>query len=93
MTEAIKNFLLETVGKEWCVFFCAMLPIIELRGAIPLGAVLGMPWWQSFLLGVAGNMVPVPLILIFITKVIEWMSRSKIRAFCKFANWFFRYAE
>ena len=93
MTEAIKNFLLETVGKEWCVFFCAMLPIIELRGAIPLGAVLGMPWWQSFLLGVAGNMVPVPLILIFITKVIEWMSRSKIRAFCKFANWLNRKAE
>ena len=72
---------------------CAMLLIIELRGAIPLGAVLGMPWWQSFLLGVAGNMVPVPLILIFITKVIEWMSRSKIRAFCKFANWLNRKAE
>ena len=38
MVEAIKQFFLEKVGKELCVFFCSMIPIIELRGAIPMGA-------------------------------------------------------
>ena len=68
MVEAIENFFLETVGKELCVFFCSMIPIIELRGAIPLGAALGLPLWQSFILSVVGNMLPVPIILLFVKK-------------------------
>ena len=47
MKEAIQAFFLETVGEELCVFFCSMLPIIELRGAIPMGAAIGLPWWQT----------------------------------------------
>ena len=43
MKEAIANFFLEPVGEELCFFFCAMLPIIELRGAIPMGAAFGLP--------------------------------------------------
>ena len=63
ITESIKSFFLETVGRELCVFFCSMIPIIELRGAIPLGAAFGMPPLQTYLLSVLGNMVPVPFIL------------------------------
>ena len=48
------------------VFFCSMLPIIELRGSIILGAGLGLPWWLNALVSVVGNMIPVPFILIFI---------------------------
>lgn len=93
MTEAIKTFFLETVGKELCVFFCSMIPIIELRGAIPMGAVLGMPWWQSYLLSVLGNMVPIPFILLLIKKIIQWMSVSKVKFFNKFANFLLRKVE
>ena len=75
MVEAIENFFLETVGKELCVFFCSMIPIIELRGAIPLGAALGLPLWQSFILSVVGNMLPVPFIIIFVRKVFDWIRR------------------
>ena len=64
MIEAIKSFFLDTVGRELCVFFCSMLPIIELRGAIPLGAGLGLPMWQSYLLSVVGNLLPVPFLLL-----------------------------
>ena len=46
----------------------AMVPIIELRGGIPLGMALGLPWWQSFIYAVIGNMLPVPFILLFIKK-------------------------
>lgn len=93
MTEAIQQFFLETVGKEWCVFFCSMIPIIELRGAIPMAFAMDMPWWQAYILSVLGNMLPVPFILLFITKIIRWMSESKVRFFNKFAGWLLRKAE
>ncbi len=93
MVEAIQNFFLETVGKELCVFFCSMIPIIELRGAIPLGAALGLPLWQSYLISVVGNMLPVPIILLFVKKVLEFMSGCKIKFFNKVANWVYAKAE
>ena len=93
MVEAIQTFFLETVGKELCVFFCSMIPIIELRGAIPLGFALGLPWWQSYALSVLGNMLPVPFILLLIKGMIGWMSRSKINFFNKVANFLLRKVE
>ena len=68
--EAIKLFLTDTLGAHFGVMICSMIPIIELRGAIPLGAWLEMPWWQNYLLSVLGNMIPVPFILLFINKFI-----------------------
>ena len=93
MVEAIQNFFLETVGRELCVFFCSMIPIIELRGAIPLGAALGLPWWQSYLLAVVGNMLPVPIILLFVKVVLDFMLKCKVKLFNKIANWVYSKAE
>lgn len=93
MSEFIQEFFLETVGRELCVFFCSMIPIIELRGAIPLGAALGLPWWQSYIISVIGNLIPVPFILLFINAVLRWMSKSKVKFFNKIANWLFAKAE
>ena len=74
-------------------FFISMLPIIELRGAIPLGAWLELPWWQGYILAVLGNMIPVPFILLFINKFIAWMSRSKVKFFNKIGTWLTNKAE
>jgi len=93
IVNAIRDFFLETVGRELCVFFCSMIPIIELRGAIPMGAILGLPWWQSYLLSVLGNMLPVPFILLFIKAVLKWMTNSKIKFFNKLAGWLNRKVE
>ena len=93
MTEAIKTFFLDIVGEELCVLFCSMIPIIELRGAIPMAAVFGLPWWQAYLLSVLGNMIPVPFILLFINTIIKWMSNSRVKFFNKFANWLLAKAE
>lgn len=93
MAEAIRDFFLNTVGEELCVFFCSMIPIIELRGAIPMGALFQLPWWQSYIISVLGNMIPVPFILLFINKIIRWMSVSKVGFFNKFANWLIRKAD
>ena len=59
----MKSFFLGLLGNELYVFACSMLPVIELRGAIPLGAGFGLPWWQTYLIAVIGNMLPVPFIL------------------------------
>jgi uncharacterized membrane protein len=93
MVEAIQNFFLNTVGEELCVFFCSMIPIIELRGAIPLGAALGLPWWQSYLLSVLGNILPVPIILLFVKAVITWMGKSKVKFFNKVSDFLNRRVE
>lgn len=91
MIEAIKSFFLDTVGRELCVFFCSMLPIIELRGAIPLGAGLGLPMWQSYLLSAAGNLLPVPLLLLLWRWVLRLMRR--IRWTKRLAKWLEERAE
>lgn len=87
MVEAIERFFLETVGRELCVFFCSMLPIIECRGAVPLGWGLGLPWWQTALFSIAGNILPVPFILLFIRAILSWMRGSRIRFFARVAAW------
>lgn len=84
--EAIRDFFLNTVGEELCVFFCSMLPVIELRGAIPMAYAFGIPWWQAYLIAVVGNMIPVPLILLLIRVAIGLMQRSNVKFFNRIAE-------
>ena len=77
MVEAIQTFFLETVGKELCVLFCSMIPIIELRGAIPMGTAFGLNPWLNYVISVIGNMLPVPIILLFVKAVLDWMKKVK----------------
>ena len=93
MIDAIKTFLIDVLGAHFGVMICAMIPIIELRGAIPLGMGLGLQWWQSYLYAVIGNMIPVPFILLFITKVIALMTRSRVKFFNKIGTWLTNKAE
>ena len=93
MVEAIQKFFLETVGEELCVFFCSMLPVIELRGAIPMAFALGLPWWQAYLISVLGNLLPVPFILLLINAVIKWMASSKVPFFNKIADFLLKKVE
>ncbi|MBR3966239.1 MAG: small multi-drug export protein [Clostridia bacterium] len=85
MVEAIESFLFDTVGRELCVFICSMIPIIELRGAIPLGAGLGMGLFETYFLSVIGNLIPVPFILLLIRAVLDFM--KKIKCLRKIALW------
>ena len=57
--------------------FISMLPIIELRGAIPVGAASGLPWYINYLLCCVGNMLPVPIILFFVEIVLNYMKKMK----------------
>jgi uncharacterized membrane protein len=93
MVEAIERFFLETVGRELCVFFCSMLPIIECRGAVPLGWGLDLPWWQTALFSIAGNLLPAPFILLFIRAILGAMRKSRFKFFAKVAAWLDRKIE
>ena len=52
-----------------------MVPIIELRGALPSGVAMGLSPWTAFAVSVIGNMVPVPFIILFIRGILDWMKR------------------
>lgn len=54
------------------VFLVSMVPIIELRGAIPYGVGFGLPLWLTYLIAMIGNMIPVPFIYLFARKILLW---------------------
>ena len=54
------------------VFLISMVPIVELRGAIPFSQAIGLPLIPSYILAIIGNMIPVPFIYLFARKVLEW---------------------
>ena len=60
------------------VLFISMVPVIELRGAIPVGAGLGIPWYICIACAIVGNILPVPFILFFVDKVFAFMKKHKI---------------
>ena len=63
--------------KYLIVFLISMVPLIELRGAIPYAVGFGLPIWPSCLVAVVGNMLPVPFIFLFARKILEWGKDKK----------------
>ena len=55
-----------------------MVPLIELRGAIPYSQLFGLPLLPSYIIAVIGNMLPVPIIFLFARKVLEWGSDKPV---------------
>lgn len=76
-------------GKWISTIFIAMLPIIELRGALPASrAVFGIPIFLAYTLSVIGNMIPIPMLLVFFPRIEKWL--RKFKAFDLFFNWLFK---
>ena len=59
------------------VFLLSMTPVLELRAAIPAGAAMGLNPWTVYFVAVLGNLVPVPFIILFIRKLLDWMERHE----------------
>ena len=59
------------------LMFVSATPVVELRGAIPLGAAQGFPFWETFTVCVIGNMLPVPFIILFARKVLGWLKKTR----------------
>ena len=65
-----------TAGNLLMTFLISMVPVIELRGAIPLGVYNGLDVWTALVVAIIGNLVPVPFIIIFIRKIFKWMQEK-----------------
>jgi uncharacterized membrane protein len=82
-----------TPVKYLIVFLVSMVPLIELRGAVPIGTGMGLPWEWTLIVSIIGNCLPIPIILIFVKKVLTWMRTCKIKLFSKVSNFMFEKAE
>ena len=72
------GFLWNTLfGKLIVTFLVSMVPIIELRGALPIATGMGVEWYIALPVAIIGNIIPVPFIIIFIKKIFAWMSKQK----------------
>ena len=64
--------------KEFIIaFFISMVPLIELRAAVPYAIAMGLPVVPAYIVCILGNMVPVPIIFLFARKVLEWGKDKK----------------
>ena len=81
MSEALINWFMVTlggkVGKEFILFLISMVPILELRGGLLAAgpAFLNVELAKAVPICVIGNLVPIPFILLLITKIFDWMKR------------------
>jgi uncharacterized membrane protein len=80
------------LSPELVVVIIAALPIVELRGAVPVGIlVFNMPWWQTVLWSLLGNIAPILLLLLLLEKAVAWLSHVSL--FRRFFEWLFARAR
>lgn len=81
--------MIEHLASMWqellVVFGISMVPVLELRGAIPIAIAYDIPWQIAYLLCVVGNMFPVPFVIAYMKPIFGFIRRSKL--FVKFIDW------
>ena len=72
-----ESFLQTQTGELLMTFLVAMVPVIELRGAIPAGIAAGLPPALACIAAVAGNLVPAPFIIVLGRRVADWLRGAR----------------
>ncbi len=80
-------------GRELIVFIISLFPILELRGGLLAASLLQVSPVRAYIISFIGNLIPVPFILLFISKILDWMENSKIKWINKLAHWVRRKAH
>ena len=96
MVNNIIDFILNTFsflnnlsyGKELLVFIVSILPISELRGGLIAASMLGLNPIPSYIISIIGNLIPIPLVLLFFDKILDFFERKNI--FSKFSSYLHR---
>lgn len=70
--------LLGGLGKEVIVFIISMLPILELRGGLIAAALLGVDFLPGYALSIIGNVLPIPIVLLFLEKIFDFLKNFEI---------------
>lgn len=77
------------LNPQLVVFIIAMVPIVELRGAVPIGNNLfNLPIWQTLILSILGNILPIVLVLLLLKRMVNWLGGIPI--FRRFFDWLFK---
>lgn len=66
------------LGKEVIVFIISLLPILELRGGLIAAALLNIDFLPGYIISIIGNVLPIPLVLLFLEKIFEWLKKFKV---------------
>lgn len=78
MTDAIITFFENTLKNDvLTLIVIAVIPIIELRGSIPVGVAMGMPLWEAFLWAWVGSSLVCPVLLLILRPVLDWMKKTR----------------
>ena len=86
--EIIERLLNIGFTKELVIIIISALPIIELRGALPIAINLfNIPWYWALLLAITGNILPVPILLLFLDSIAKVLSRIDVGK--RFVDWVF----
>lgn len=80
MESLVKNIidLLGGLGKEIVVFVISILPILELRGGLIAASILKVSFFKAYIISIIGNILPIPLVLIFLEKILEFLEKFKL---------------
>lgn len=78
MAEFLIDLFGNTIPGELTVFILSMVPLVELRGGILAAKALNVEMWKAFLICLAGTLLPIPFILLFIRKIMDWMRNTKL---------------
>ena len=81
MIDAMLDFIHHNLGPELAVFIAAVLPVVEVRGAIPLGISLGLTPFDTLVTSLLGSMFPVPFILLAVRRIFRFL--GQFRPFAK----------
>ena len=87
MKEQLIEIVREHFSLPWATVLLATLPILELRGALPVAILGGMPLWLAYPVAVAGNMIPIPFIIWLLEPVTKMLRRWKRGD--RFVEWLF----
>ena len=80
-------------GKEVIVFIISIMPVLELRGGLLAASLLKLEPIKAYIISIIGNIIPVPFILLFISKILDWMEKCKIKWLKKLALWIRKKAD
>lgn len=85
MTEYLITLLSDmSVGMKYAMTFCiSMLPIVEIRGAVPVGTALNLNTYWLLMVSVLGNLLPIPFVVLFARRILFLLKR--FRLFSRFA--------
>ncbi len=81
------------LGKELIVFIISLMPVLELRGGLIAASLLKLNPINAYIVSIIGNLLPIPFILMFLSKILDWMEKSKIKLFKSVSIWLRKKAD